>query len=98
MLQAALSDCQFLDLFPFSDDGLAAPEVDVGGCDVVQALVVALVVVVTPIFQMNPLFHAMTTGFCYKKQCHIHIRTDALRTTQRVKAESPLCGLFSTAA
>ena len=46
MLQAALSDCQFLDLFPFSDDGLAAPEVDVGGCDVVQALVVALVVVV----------------------------------------------------
>ena len=46
MLQAALSDCQFPDLFPFSDDGLAAPEVDVGGCDVVQALVVALVVVV----------------------------------------------------
>ena len=45
MLQAALSDCQFPDLFPFSDDGLAAPEVDVGGCDVVQALVVALVVV-----------------------------------------------------
>ena len=46
MLQAALSDCQFLDLFPFSDDGFVAPEVDIGGCDVVQALVVALVVVV----------------------------------------------------
>ena len=36
MLQAALLDCQFLDLFPFSDDGFVAAEVDVCGCDVVH--------------------------------------------------------------
>ena len=46
MLQAALSDCLFLDLFPFSQNGFVASEVDVGRCDVVQALVVALIVVV----------------------------------------------------
>ena len=46
MLQAALADCQFLDLLPFTQDGFVAPAVDVGRCDVVQALVVALVVVV----------------------------------------------------
>ena len=27
MLQAALSDCQFPDLFPFSDDGFVAPKI-----------------------------------------------------------------------
>ena len=46
MLQAALLDCPFLDLFPFSENGFVAPEVDVSGCDVVDALVIALVVVV----------------------------------------------------
>ncbi len=46
MLQVALSDCLFLDLFPFSQDGVIAAKVDVSGCDVVQALVVSLVVVV----------------------------------------------------
>jgi hypothetical protein len=46
MLQAAFLDCQFFYLFPFSDDGFVAPEVDVGRCDVVQALVVALVVII----------------------------------------------------
>ena len=46
MLQAALLDCPFLDLFPFSETGFVAPEVDVCRCDVVQALVIALVVVV----------------------------------------------------
>ena len=46
MLQAALSDRLFLDLFPFSENGFIAAKVDVGGCDVVQALVVALVIVV----------------------------------------------------
>ena len=45
MLQAALLDCPFLDLFPFSENGFVAPEVDVGGCDVAQALVVTLMVV-----------------------------------------------------
>ena len=46
MLQATLSDRLFLDLFPFSENGFIAAKVDVGGCDVVQALVVSLVVVV----------------------------------------------------
>ena len=46
MLQATLSDRLFLDLFPFSENGFIAAKVDVGGCDVVQALVVALVIVV----------------------------------------------------
>ena len=45
MLQAALLDCPFLDLFPFSENGFVTPEVDVGGCDVVDALVVALMIV-----------------------------------------------------
>ena len=46
MLQAALLDCLFLDFFPFPEYSFVAAEVDVGGCDVVQALVVSLVVVV----------------------------------------------------
>jgi len=46
MLQAALSDRQFLDLLPFSQNGFVPYKIDVSGCDVVQALVVALVVVV----------------------------------------------------
>ena len=46
MLQAALLDCPFLDPFPFSKNGFVASEVDVCGCDVVQALVVTLVIVV----------------------------------------------------
>ena len=44
MLQAALSDRLFLDLFPFSQNGFVTTEVDVSWCDVVQALVVSLVV------------------------------------------------------
>lgn len=39
-------DCLFFDLFPFSEDGFVAAEVDVCGRDVVQALVVALIIVV----------------------------------------------------
>ena len=46
MLQAALLDCPFLDPFPFSKNGFVASEVDVCGCDVVQALVVTLIVVI----------------------------------------------------
>ncbi len=46
MLQAAVLDCRFLDFYPFPDDGFVAPEIDAGRCDVVQALVVSLVVVV----------------------------------------------------
>ena len=47
MLQAAILDCLFFDLFPFSDDVFVSPEVDIRWCDVAQALVVAVVVVVT---------------------------------------------------
>ena len=46
MAQAAVSDGQFLDLLPRLEDGLAAAEVDVGGGQVAEALVVAAVVVV----------------------------------------------------
>ena len=46
MLQAALLDCPFLDLFPFSENGFVTPEVDVGQCDVVDALVISLMIVV----------------------------------------------------
>mgnify|MGYP000332803854 FL=1 len=45
MLQAALSDCLFLDLYPFPENGFVATEVDVGRCDVVQALMVTFIVV-----------------------------------------------------
>ena len=71
MLQAALLGFQFLDLCPFSDNGFVAPEVDVGGCDVVQARVVSFVVLVIDegldlafevtgqivVFQQNPVLH-----------------------------------------
>ena len=46
MLQAALADCLFLDFCPFSDDGFVSPKIDLSWCDVVQALVISLVVVV----------------------------------------------------
>ena len=73
MLQAALSDCHFLDLLPFPDDGFVAPKIDVCRCDVVQALMVALVVVVIDegpdlmfeitgqivVFQQNPVLHRL---------------------------------------
>jgi len=45
MVQAAVMDGQFIDLLPPFDNGGVAPEVGVGGRDVVQALVVAVVVV-----------------------------------------------------
>ena len=46
MLQAPVLDGLWFDPFPFQQDGLAAPEVDIGGREVIQALVVAPVVVV----------------------------------------------------
>ena len=46
MVQATVLDDQFLDLLPPFDNGGVAPEVGVGWCDVVQALVVAVVIVV----------------------------------------------------
>ena len=46
MLQAAILDCLFLDLFPFSENVFVTSEVDICRSDVVQALVLAVVVVV----------------------------------------------------
>ena len=46
MLQAAIGDGLSFDPFSFEEDGLAAPEVDVGRGEIAQALVVAGVVVV----------------------------------------------------
>ncbi len=45
MVQAAILDGQFLDLFPPFDNGSVTPEVGVGRCDVIDALVVAVVIV-----------------------------------------------------
>ena len=39
MLQAPMFDGLALDILPFNQDGLAAPEVDVSGGEVAQALV-----------------------------------------------------------
>ena len=46
MLQAAFLDRQFLDFLPFSDDGFATPEVNIGWRHVVEALMVSPVVVI----------------------------------------------------
>ena len=46
MLQAPVLDGPSFDPFPFQQDGLAPPEVDIGGGEVHEALVVAVVIVV----------------------------------------------------
>ncbi len=46
MLQATFLDCVSFDPFSFQQDGLTAPEVDVGRGEIVDALVIAPVVVV----------------------------------------------------
>lgn len=77
MLQAALLDCPFLDLFSFSENGFVAPEVDVCRCDNVQALVVTLIVVILDeradlafeitgeglVLQQNPVLHGLMPAF-----------------------------------
>lgn len=77
MLQAALSDCLFLDPLSFSQNGFVPAEVDVSRCDVAQALVVALVVVVIDegpdptfeiagqviVFQQNTVLHGLVPAF-----------------------------------
>ena len=47
MLQASLFDGFAFDLFPFQQDGLSAPEVHIGGREVLQAFVVSAVIVMT---------------------------------------------------
>ena len=44
--QAAIGDCLSFDSFPFDQNGLASPEVDVGGRQVTEALVIAQVIVI----------------------------------------------------
>ena len=77
MLQAALLDCLFLDRFPFSENVFVTPEVDVRGSDVVQALVIAVIVVVIDkdtnlllqvawqvvVFQENTVLHGLVPSF-----------------------------------
>ena len=46
MLQATVCDCLALDPFAFEEDGLSAPEVDVSRGKIVEALVIAGMVVV----------------------------------------------------
>ena len=46
MLQAPVFDGPSFDLLPFQQNGLASPEVDIGRCQIVQALVMALMIVV----------------------------------------------------
>ena len=46
MLQAAILDCGLFDPFSFQQDGLSAAEVNVGRRDIVQAFVIAAMVVV----------------------------------------------------
>ena len=46
MLQAPMFDSLLFDLLPFDQNSLAAPEVDVGGREVAQALVVTAVIIV----------------------------------------------------
>ena len=44
--QAAIGNCLPFDPFPFDQNGLASPEVDVGGREVADALMVARVIVI----------------------------------------------------
>ena len=46
VVQAALSDGFSFNPFAFEQDGLAASEVDVGRCEIVEALVVSAMVVI----------------------------------------------------
>src|SRR6056300_717623 len=77
MLQAAILDCLFLDLFPFSENVFVTSEVDVCRSDVVQALVIAVIVVVIDedrdllfqiawqvvVFQENAVLHGLVPAF-----------------------------------
>ena len=77
MLQAGVFDCLFFDPFPLSENGFVASEVDVSRCDVVQAFVVTLVVVVLDegfdlafeitrqivVFQQYPVLHGLMPAF-----------------------------------
>ncbi len=77
MLQAPMFDRLLFDLLPFDQNGLAAPEVDVGGREVAQALVVTAVIVVLDegldlsfevarqvvVFQQDPVLQGLMPTF-----------------------------------
>ena len=76
-MEAALTDCQCLDLSSLPQNGFVAPKVDVGERDVVQALVVALVIAILDddpdlafeiawevmVFQQQTVFHRLVPTF-----------------------------------
>ena len=76
-MQASRLECLPFDPFPLLQNGFVAPEVDVGGCDVVQALVIALVIVVIDegfnlgfeiarqevVFQQDPVLQGLMPSF-----------------------------------
>ena len=54
-MQAPRFECLSFDPFTLFQNGFVTAEVDVGGCDVVQALMVALMIVVNrPLFAGDP--------------------------------------------
>lgn len=77
MLQATILNCLFLDLFPFSENVFVTSEVDVCRRDVVQALVIAVIVVMIDerfdlllqidwqvvVFQKNAVLHGLMPAF-----------------------------------
>jgi hypothetical protein len=63
MQQASVSDGLSFDPFPFDGDGLAASEVDVGGRQVAQALVIAQVIVVGD-EGLDPGFEILLFSIC----------------------------------
>ena len=77
MVQAPALDGQFLDLLPFCQNGRPAPEVDVSGCEVAEALVIAVVVVMLDkggdgclklalqviVFQQNAVLEGLVPAF-----------------------------------
>lgn len=46
MLQAPILDCEAFEAFPFAQDFGCAPRVDVGGCEIAQALMIAAMIIV----------------------------------------------------
>ena len=89
MLQAAVLDCQFLDLFPFSDDGFVSPEVDIRRCDVAQTFVVTLVIIILHecpdltfkvagqiiVFQKDGVFHGLVPALDFTLSLRMERRT-----------------------
>ena len=88
MLQAALLDCPFLDPFPLFKNCFIAFKVDVCGCDLVQALVVTLIVVLLDecadlalkvagqivVIRQNAVFHGLVPAFYFAPRLRVEWR------------------------